>query len=265
MKAKTIRYMQSAYALLGQLAYTSKHYLRKKMKINNKIQHILLLMLYLSTNYIQAELSDLIHTNPWEMMHDKFITRPYANASEVLPIIAKSALSLGIGTGVYYAANMAYEQYKTSDYYTPGFDNNLYDEFEVNGLDPILLCYLRILLPIGSGCLVYYKLHTAFVAHYQYKQLVDLLDNFTDLKPRIPAALQPRFEELHQRYQKNPKELYYKANDIIRGITQQINENCNGKAHGKFWNANWNAKLLTGNIISDIASKINSFTRIFKK
>lgn len=225
------------------------------MKTKNILQHKLIILLCLFTSFAHAGLSDLIHNDPWKFMRDKFITAPNTRASAALPTIAKCMVGLGVGIGTGIGANNAYKRFVR----IKNGDEGLYTDFQ-NAMSSIGY-YSSVPAAIAAGCLAYYKLHTTLVAHYQREQLIDLLNNWPQIKSRMPSDLQSGFEEINKEYKAHPRDFAYKADDIIRVITEQINEKFEDKTYRKFWDA----KILTGNIILDIGNTIASFANIFKK
>lgn len=226
------------------------------MKIKNLItQNRLLILLCLFTSLTQAGLEDLIHNDPWKFMRDKFITAPNARASATLPTIAKCIVGLGLGIGSGIGANKAYKKFAR----IKNGNEALYTNFQNNISSISSYSPLPVALIVGS--LAYYKLHTSLVSYYQREQLIDLLSNWERVKSRMPTELQSGFYEIYQDYKENPRYFSYKADDIIRVVTEQINEKFEDKTYRKFWDA----KVLTGNIILDISRTISSFANIFKK
>lgn len=230
------------------------------MKTKNIVYLNLVFATYLFTNLTHAGLSDLIHADPWKFMQDKFVKAPQAQASTILPIVVKSLVASGIGLGSGIGSYFIHTKYLLTEN-----DDGLLDsqsgitEFEQN---LSLISKIAILpLSIILSYTVYYKLHARFISHYQRKQVIDLLENWQKLKTRVPSELREGFEEIYKEYKDYPKDFYYKTDDIIRVLVEQINEKFENKTpRGTFWNS----KVLTGNIFFDIGNTLSSIMHFFK-
>lgn len=213
-----------------------------------------LVLLCLFTNLAQAGLSDLLITDPWKFMQEKFITTPNAKATKAIPMLAKLSGGLAAGTITGLSSNFLINKLgKTLDI-KKSYDPNTKLIFK-------LLKFLAAsTVSALAGYFSYCVAHNILVSHYQQEELIDLLKNWHNVKSKVPSNLQSAFEKIHKEHKANPIDFANKSDDIIRVITGQINEKFGSKTSSKFWDAkfpNWYR-------VFDIANIIGSITRIFK-
>lgn len=221
-----------------------------------KNKNLLFIFVCLFTTFAHAGLPDLLHTDPWEFMQEKFITTPKARARKIMPMIAKAVTGVTSGYAAWETTNFLLK--KLSDKLR--IEKNYSEETKIS-ISKLIKFLISPTTSILVGCMVFSSVHNLLVSHYQNKELMDLLNNWQELKPLVPSNLQPAFEKIYNEYIANPNEFADKSDDIIRIITNQINEKFSSKASGKFWEA----KLFDGHIIFDIANKIGSITKIFQR
>lgn len=233
----------------------------KQSIVDMKYQSLILICLF--TSSANAGLSDLMHNDPWKFLQDKFITAPNAKASETMPTTVKSLLSLGIAIGSNAIYKKIYTQFLTVNPYntTSGRSGSLVaiklSELTNN---------LRIPISIASGCLAFYKMHNALVTYHQHKALIDILNDWPQVKSHVPSKLQPGFEEVYKAYKAHPTDFEHKSSDIIRVIKQQIEEHFEPNVIRKFWDAKIlgkDDKVVTSNTISDIANTLSALRKYF--
>jgi hypothetical protein len=213
----------------------------------------LLILVCLFANLAQAGLSDLLQTDPWKFIQEKFITTPNAKATKMVPMIAKlsTGFTLGSAAGLlsHFLSKLLHKKIEKKT-----FDLNTKSMFKI----------LRYLIISASTALVgylsYCAIHNLLVSNYQHQQLIDLMENWHELKSHVPSDLRPAFEKMHKKFKVNPKNLSDESEDIIRVITEQVDEKFRPKTTSKFWDS----KILNGHIFFDIANTIGSVTRIFK-